>query len=392
VWFQRAPKGDSVTCFQTQSYLGKPVLTWWQGYANAAVGFGEDVIMNSNYQQIATVRAANGMRSDLHEFKITPQGTALISVEYPVFWDASSHGGSTRQLTFDSIVQEIDIKTGLVLFEWDSLDHIPVTDSYAPAIGGHIFDFFHLNSVQQDSDGNLVISGRNTSTAYKVNIQTGAIMWQLGGKHSTFKLGPGARFAFQHDVEVHSNDSLMTIFDNGGGPPRTHASRGLTLRINQAAKTASVAVQDNHSPSLNSEAEGNVQLLAGGHEFVGWGDPYFSEYVHARSIFDAHFVGNNSTYRAFRAPWHGTPLTKPAAASASSGGNTTVYASWDGATNVTGWRVLAGSKPTSLKPVRTVRSSGFETAASFRGTQPYEAVQALAGGHVLATSPAVHRH
>jgi outer membrane protein assembly factor BamB len=394
IWYQPAPKGDSVTCFQTQSYQGKPVLTWWQGYANAAVGVGEDVIVNSNYQQIATVRAANGQQADLHEFRLTPQGTALISVEYPVYWDASSDGGSTHQLTFDSVVQEIDIPTGLVLFEWDSLDHVPVTDSYVPAIAGNIFDFFHLNSVQEDTDGSIVISSRNTSTVYKLNAQTGAIIWQLGGKRSTFKLGRGVRFAFQHDVEIHNHDSLLTVFDNGGGPPRAHHSRGLTLRLNQAAKTASVAVQDNHSPAVDSEAEGNVQLLGDGHDFVGWGDPYFSEYdSHGRNIFDAHFVGNNSSYRTYRLQWHGTPLTKPAvAASAASGGSTTVYASWDGATSVTGWRVLAGDKPTSLKTVRTVSSSGFETAARFHGTQPYEAVQALGGGgRVLASSLAVHR-
>jgi hypothetical protein len=392
VWFQRAPKGDSVTSFRAATYQGKPVLTWWQGFANAAVGFGEDVIMNSNYQQIATVRAANGMRADLHELSITPQGTALISVEYPVFWDASADGGSTKQLTFDSIVQEIDIPTGLVLFEWDSLDHVPVTDSYVPALGGNIFDFFHLNSIQQDTDGNILISSRNTSTVYKLNRQTGAIMWELGGKHSTFKLGPGAQFDFQHDVEIHNNDSLMTIFDNGGGPPRAHASRGLTLRLNQAAKTASVAVQDTHVPLLDSEAEGNVQLLGGGHDFVGWGDPYLSEYdSRGRNIFDAHFVGNNSSYRAYRFRWHGAPLTKPAVAALGAGGTTTVYASWNGATNVTGWRVLAGSKPSALHPVRTVHSSGFETRASIPGRQPYVAVAALSGRRTLATSAAVHR-
>jgi hypothetical protein len=279
-----------------------------------------------------------------------------------------------------------------VLFEWDSLDHVPVADSYVPAIAGNIFDFFHLNSVQQDTDGNIVISARNTSTVYKLNAQTGAIMWQLGGKHSGFQIGSGAQFAFQHDVEVHANDSLVTIFDNGGGPPRSHPSRGLTLRLNQAAKTATVAVQDKHSPSLDSEAEGNVQLLADGHDFVGWGDPYFSEYdSHGRDIFDAHFVGNNASYRAYRFRWHGTPLTKPAVAALGAGGTTTVYASWNGATNVTGWRVLAGSKPSALRPVRTVHSSGFETRASFRGHQPYVAVAALSGGRTLATSAAVHR-
>jgi hypothetical protein len=256
-----------------------------------------------------------------------------------------------------------------------------------------VFDFFHLNSIVQDTDGNLVISSRNTSTAYKINIHTGAIMWEVGGKHSTLKMGPGATFAFQHDVEVHNGDRTMTIFDNGGGPPRAHHSRGLTLNLNWAAKTATVALQDRHSPPLDSEAEGNVQLLPDGHDFVGWGDPFLSEYnSRGQNILDAHFVGNNATYRAFRYPWSGTPLTKPALWAHGTGGSTTVYASWNGATAVTGWRVLAGSSASSLKPVKTARDTGFETAIRFSGRQPFEAVQALgSNGRLLSTSPAVRR-
>src|SRR5262249_11152379 len=157
-----------------------------------------------------------------HEFRITPQGTALISVEYPVIWNASAYGASDHQVTFDAIVQEIDIKTGLLLFEWDSLDHVPVTDTYtrSPTAPGDVLDYFHLNSIVQDTDRNLVISSRDTSTVYKINIHTGAIMWQINGKQSNLTMGQGASFAVQHDVEIHDNDSLMTMFDNGQGPPR----------------------------------------------------------------------------------------------------------------------------------------------------------------------------
>jgi hypothetical protein len=238
-----------------------------------------------------------------------------------------------------------------------------------------------------------VISSRNTSTAYKLDIHTGAIIWEVGGRHSTLKMGPGATFAFQHDVEVHNGDRTMTIFDNGGGPPRAHHSRGLTLNLNWPAKTASVVRQDRHSPPLDSEAEGNVQLLPNGNDFVGWGDPYLSEYnSRGRNIFDAHFVGNNSSYRAYRYPWSGSPVTKPALWAHGVGGRTTVYASWNGSTGVSGWRVLAGASTRSLKAVKTARSAGFETAISFSGRQPFEAVQALASnGGVLSTSPAVHR-
>ena len=98
---------------------------------------------------------------------------------------------------FDSVVQEIDIKTGLVLFQWDSLDHVPLADSYAkfPPTGTP-YDFLHLNSIEQDDDGNLLIGGRAVSALYKVNRSTGAVMWQLGGRRSSFTLGANASFAF----------------------------------------------------------------------------------------------------------------------------------------------------------------------------------------------------
>ena len=170
-------------------------------------GQGVDQIYDSSYRPVATIRAGNGLSADLHEFQLTPQNTALITAYYPVIWNASSVKGSKRQIVLDSVAQEIDIPTGLVLFQWDSLDHVPLTDSFAgrPRRPRTPYDTFHINSIQQDSDGNIVISARNTWTIYKVSHQTGAIIWKLGGKHSSFKMGRNATFAFQHDARMRSS-------------------------------------------------------------------------------------------------------------------------------------------------------------------------------------------
>ena len=190
------------------------------------------MIENSSYRQIAVVHAANGLSADLHEFRLTPQGTALITAYYPVFWNATDVHMSPRQVVLDSVVQEIDVKTGLLLFQWDSLDHVPLTDTYEPAVtsAGAPFDYFHINSVQLQQDGNLLISARNTWAAYEVDHQTGPVVWTLGGKSSSYKLGSGAEFAFQHDVRLHTDtDPTVTLFDDGGGPPKVHSeSRGIT--------------------------------------------------------------------------------------------------------------------------------------------------------------------
>ena len=229
VWFKPVPGQDWASDFRVQSYRGAPVLTWWQGNVNAGVGNGQDEIYNTHYSQIAVVRGANGLASDLHEFQLTAAGTALLTAYYPVLIDASSvKHGPKRAIVLDSVVQEIDIPTGLVLFQWDSLDHVPLTESESafPAGTRHPYDYFHVNSIQQDTDGNLIVSGRNTWAAYKIDHTTGAVIWRLGGKRSSFRMGPGTRFAFQHDVRVHPGN-LVTVFDDGAGPPIEIVSKAL---------------------------------------------------------------------------------------------------------------------------------------------------------------------
>jgi hypothetical protein len=393
IWYKPLPRSELATDVSVQAYQGKPVLTWWQGSWNAGIGRGEDVIDNSAYQQIAVVKAANGMDADLHEFQITRNGEdALITAYYPVYWNESSVHGSTHAIVYDAVVQEIDIPTGLVLFQWDSLDHVPLTQSNQtpPKDSGHPYNYFHVNSVAQDDDGNLLISGRNTSAVYKVNIQTGAVMWTLGGKASSFKFGPSAGFAFQHDVhQVAQGDSVMTMFDDGGGPPNVHSeSRGLKLRLNFKSDTATEVVQDTHSPGLLAEYEGGDQQLPNDDDFVSWGEqPYFSEYSESgKLLFDAHLLDPNPIYRALKFRWNGTPETLPALAVTLSGGKETAYASWNGSTDVKSWRVLGGSSTSSLKTIGSAKVVNFEAAIRIP-SEEYVEVQALSStGQVLSTS------
>jgi Arylsulfotransferase (ASST) len=395
VWFKPLSDGLEAADFRVQRYKEQPVLTWWQGHVGAGVGSGENVIIDSAYRQIATVRAANGLSADLHEFKLTPRGTALITAYYPVYADASSVHGSARQVVLDSVVQEIDVKTGLLLFQWDSLDHVPMTDAHTetPKQAGSPLDYFHVNSVEEDRDGNLVISARNTWAAYKVTRQTGHIMWTLGGKHSSFTMGPGTSFAFQHDVRVRADDdAVLTLFDNGGGPPRVKdQSRGLALALDLKHMTATRTDEYRHTSALPANFEGNVQQLPGGNVFLGRGQqPYFGEFdASGQAILDGRFVSNTANYRAYTFPWKATPSTPPAVGASYRSGHAAVYVSWNGATEVAAWRILAGDAPTSLDPIMTSEKRGFETKVEI-GAHRYVAVQALdRSGHPLATSATV---
>jgi hypothetical protein len=395
IWFKRLNGNDSAADFRVQRYQGRPVLTWWQGYVTGGIGVGEGVINDSSYRQIMTVNAANGLHADLHEFTITPQGTALLTAEYPVYWNASSIHGSRRQIVDDSVVQEIDIATGLLLYQWDSLDHIPVSSSYQalPRNSAFAYDYFHVNSVSLDPDGTLLVSGRNTSAAYKVDHRSGHVIWTLGGRHSSFRMRSGSTFALQHDVRIRSaHDWFVTVFDDGDGPPRTNGqSRGLKLFLDVKHMTAARVAEFDHAPPLLSGFEGNYQQLQGGDQFFGWGQqPYFSEFnSRGQMVFDGHFIDGEASYRAYRFMWSGAPQTLPSVAVSGNGRTMSVYASWNGATNVASWRVLAGSSAGALRAVATAAKRGFETGITV-GTQSYVAVQALdSHGHTLATSPTV---
>lgn len=395
IWFKPVAH-PWVTDFRVQRLRGAPVLTWWQGSrVGAGNGVGVDVVYDTSYHQIAVVRAGNGLQADLHEFQLTREGEALITAYLPIVRDARSVHGSRHQLVLDSIVQEIDIKTGLVQFQWDSIDHVPLTDSYvkAPQNSRQPFDYFHVNSVDQDSDGNFVISARDTSAAYKVDRRTGRVIWTLGGKRSTFAMGPGAAFAFQHDVRVRSaDDRRITVFDDGGGPPPARGiSRGITLQLDLQHKTATLVRQLYHDPPLQAGHEGNMELLPNGDALLGWGEqPYFSEFNrHGQVVFDARFVGANSTYRAYRFPWAATPQARPAIVASVSGPDTSVYASWNGATDVTAWRILSGDTAAAIHPVSTSKATSFETSVTI-ASAPYVAAQALnATGDVVGESATV---
>jgi Arylsulfotransferase (ASST) len=393
VWSQPAPKNDEVTDFGVQTYQGKPVLTWWQGNVNAGTGRGQDVIYSSSYQQIGSVSAGNGLSADLHDFQITPQNTALITSYYPVWWSGSSVHGPRRMIVLDGVVQEIDIKTGLVLFQWDSLDHVPLSASYShlpPKNTRNPYDYFHLNSVGLDHDGSLLISSRNTWAVFKVNHRSGAVIWTLGGKHSSFRMGRGASFAFQHDVRVRSgHDWYITMFDNGAGPPVVHPSRALKLFLDVRHKTAREVAQHTDSPPVQSYVEGNYQQLPDGNTFVGWGaGPYLSEFSRGGTLLlNGRFLDKNGSYRIFRYTWTGNPQQPPAVTAKHNGAHTDVYASWNGATNVSSWRVLGGTSSGSLGSAATAKRHGFETHITVNGAPAYVEVQALdSKGHVLASS------
>jgi Arylsulfotransferase (ASST) len=391
VWFHPVPKGDTATDLQVQSYGGQPVLTFWEGKIGTSlgVGFGSDEIVSSSYKPIATVQAGNGYAADLHEFQLTPQGSAFVTAYTLVDANLSSAGGTSNGILQDAVLQEIDVPTGLVMFEWHAYGHVALEDSYATASSGpdRPWDFFHMNSYSPDptGDGNFIVSSRNTWAAYEINHVTGAVMWRLGGKRSSFKMGPGTGTAWQHDVQWQP-DHTLTIFDNGSTPKVHSESRAIRERIDWATKTVNLV--DRYIAKISSGSQGDNQVLANGDTFVGWGEePDLTEFSPTGQIvFDAHFPYPGQSYRAFRFPWSATPASRPSVAVTGA----TAYVSWNGATAVSSWRVLGGSSSSNLAPIATAAKGAFETAIAVPGPPADIAVQALgAEGQVLGTSATI---
>jgi hypothetical protein len=403
VWFDPVAAADQVADFRVQTYEGKPVLTWWEGpIASPILGtaYGHYVIADTSYKRIARIEAGLGKDSgDLHEFRLTPRGTALITLYKTVPGSLESIGGPKNGKVADSIVQEVDVKTGKVLFDWHSIGHVAIDESYIPLTGpgspppGNPYDYFHVNAVEEEPDGNFLVSARNTSTVYELDRNTGDVLWRLGGKRSSFKMGPGTTFWWQHDARRHA-DGTITLFDNGAAPPREKQSRALRLRLDMSAKTATLVQADVSPDRVLAGSQGDVQVLDNGHLVVGWGAvPRVTEFDGGGNVvFDATFSEGDDSYRAYRFPWSATPPGRPAIATAKGrGGLKTIYASWNGATGVVSWQVLAGDDQNSLERVgESQATTGFETVLRAKTNEDVIAVQALdAGGKVLGTSAAV---
>jgi hypothetical protein len=393
VYWRPMPSGQTVADVRVQPYRGRPALTFWQGFTSIGQGRGEGLVLDSAYRVLKRVRAGNGYAMDLHEFRLTPLGTALVVAYQAVRYDLSSVGGPTNGHVVDGVVQEIDLATGLVLFEWHSLGNVGLDESDWRRRGPSPWDYFHANSVSRDGDDGIVVSARHTSSVYRVTRATGAIDWRLGGRESDFTLRPGASFARQHDAEAQV-DGTLRLFDNSERRGRRR-SRVITLRLDRSARRATLIRTADRRDRLFAGTQGNADVLASGSTFVDWGSRGGVSEIDPsnRLVFDASLPPGWDSYRAYRANWTGTPLSVPRVAARPSGARATrVYASWNGATEVARWRVLAGARPDALTEAGATGWRDLETAVTVPSGGPFFAVQALdAAGAVLGTSPIARR-
>jgi hypothetical protein len=317
VLFKSVPAGQTAADFRQQKYDGKSVLTWWQGTGLGGLSTGTDVIADEQGNPIATVSAGNGLTTDGHEFLITPWNTALVLSYDRATADLTSIGGPANQTVVDGVVQEVDIKTGSVLWSWNSADHVPYSASEQPlpASASTPWDWFHVNAVHLDTDGSVLIDARNTWATYDVSRNSaGTVNWVLGGKDSTFteQAAPGQVldnageiFSWQHDPEALGHNTY-TFFDNeSSGTPNLPYSRVVTVHLDPKTDVATLVSSVNQPDRLVAASQGNAQTLSDGNLVVGWGAlNYFSEFSPSGAPLDNfQFPTGVNTYRAYRAVW-----------------------------------------------------------------------------------------
>ncbi|HEX6024424.1 MAG TPA: arylsulfotransferase family protein [Solirubrobacter sp.] len=393
VWW-RPMRGDLIANdLRVQRFRGRPVLTWWEGRTNdRGYGKGSWVIADTSYREIARVRAGNGSMGDLHDMVLTPQGTALITVYEPFDADLRLVNSPRPGRAVDSIIQEVEIPSGKVLWEWHSKDHVALAESMAvgpktPRTLGLAYDYFHINSIDIEPDGDLLVSARNTWALYKIDRPSGKVLWRLGGRRSDFALGPGVRFAWQHDAR-RMPDGTITVFDNQATPRVEDRSSAVVIKLDERRRRATVVREVSHPDKVLSIAEGNAQMLPGGGFLIGWGMARRVSELSAdgKLLFDLRLPRDTDTYRAYRMPWRGMPAERPQMAAERDGDKVTAWASWNGATEVTHWELLAGDTPRTLRRVALVRRQGFETELTAETDAQWVAVRALRGAKPLARS------
>ena len=222
----------------------------------------------------------------------------------------------------DGVVQEVDIATGKVLFQWNSADHVPYSFSEQPLPASAEHPLGLVSRQRRASRARLFGPDRRPRHVGDVRRQpvaTARIKWQLGGKDSSFtpQAGPGQSldqageiFAWQHDPN-YLGDGVFTFFDNeSSGTALFPTSRTVTFRVNPATRTATLISSNDQPEGLVAPSQGNAQTTAEGNQFVGWGAlRYISEFSPTGSLlFNAEFPTGVNSYRAYLLPWSaGTP-------------------------------------------------------------------------------------
>jgi hypothetical protein len=337
--------------------------------------------LDSSYNEVYKFGAANGFDGDLHEFRITPEGTALITVYEIIDADLTPFGHEADGKIWDSLIQEIDLETGQLIFQWRASEHHELTETMRDIPNADPFDWFHINSIDKDLQGNYLVSSRYLHALTYISGWTGEIIWVLGGKRNNFtdlSDGRATGFMYQHDARWEDDYTTITLFDNGAedGHLVEPYTRGMRIKIDQDAMTAELVLEYINPHHIHAVSQGSLQVLPNGNVLMGYGNSgAMTEYASNGTVLcDVHFgpqdwftSGDIQSYRTYKFDWVGKPATRPDVAietlTLSETEMTILYVSWNGATEVRRW-VLQGTDDVQRgrwEDLLVEEKDGFET-------------------------------
>lgn len=379
-----------------------------KGYAR-----GHGVILDNRYRIVRSVLPGGGAASgDMHEFRLINDGrTALMTIYQQRQFDMTPWNIRTGMgWVMESVFQEVDVETSEVVFEWRSLDHVDPSMSYSPpgtnSSGTGLntskpWDYFHINSIDKNADGDYLISSRHTCAIYKISGKDGSVMWRLHGADPSFK-NINFSFSQQHDARwlyENTTHTTLSLYNNGyNGINQTHPfSSGMIILIDHTENTATqIRGYEPPNKEMRSMNQGNLQRLPSHNVVMGWGNhPFISEHTEdGKLVMWAHYnpAGKVMNYRAQKFEWDSKPSGSPDlwsyAPSSEPSSSTSFYASWNGATRIKAWRFYGGVNMTGPYTfLDEVKKTGFET--EYRNTSFYTWTKAEAidrNGDVLGAS------
>lgn len=363
VYYKALPDCQFVTDFKPQP---DGTLSYWTGYQLIpGVFYGELVRMDNTYRQVSIITETN-LLLDGHEYLVMPNGHQMVMYGkvVPVQREASTIPSIPARMVA-IILRELD-QEGNTVWQWNSEDYIPLDDADDLYLAEELSDYMHTNAIDIDTDGNVLISSRHLNEITKINKATGEIVWRMGGKRNQFTLTNDTRwFSHQHDIRRLPNGNI-SLFDNGNNLLPAY-SRYVEYAVDETSKTMTKTWEIRHSPDVYGMAMGNAQRLANGNVLIGWGAssaPAVTEYDESKTaVFELNLPAGKFNYRAYGASWTGQPALKPTAVITDGA----LHYSWNGSTEVSGYRIYAGSAAAD-RLLEEKAKTGFEDSTPLRSS------------------------
>lgn len=217
----------------------------------------------------------NGIEKSFHhEIDLDEKGNIFTLVYDTREVDLTSVGGKKKDTVKGDGILVLNHK-GEKVWEWSVFDVMsPLEDKRILKTKN---DWLHANSLFKDKQGNYIISFRNISQIWKINVQTGALIWKLGGLDSDFEMPENAIFSGQHNVRFNEKGELV-LLDNGNlrfkpghkqisgklkilDVNRVTQSRLLTLSLDTINKKVNISKVVNFPQKYFTHSQGSAEYI-----------------------------------------------------------------------------------------------------------------------------------